>query len=256
MEIVTSQLPSGGSTYNFPSVRVEPLTFQTIFDYSKGKPEGKLARFLYDLRYLKKDDDNIGELLLPDVDFLIFLKMSATISNDMSFKTRYVCPNCDSENSIELSLAEIDFAFIEDRLKSDLVIDLNKQKVTLSIPTVDQFLKVAGNYVRSKQIDDLDTIKMLSLIKEYLFRPNPIQELVLSAIHEDISTLAAVKQLYFNKLKPIHAECEKCNRGRKESDRRHLVISIEDLAIDPFRDVLENNPIVKNKVLFEQIRQD
>lgn len=254
MELVTSQLPSGGSTYNFPTVRIEPLTFQSIFHYSEGRPENSFARLIHDINYLKKDDPNIGSILLTDIDFLIFMKKSITISSKMKFRTSYKCPTCNTPGSLELALDEVEFELLGEELKRDIVITLRNKKYTLGVPTVDEFLKVAGNYVRSKVITDLDTVKILSLIKEYERRPNDVEFDVLNSIHEDITTLATIKDLYFNKLKPIHTFCPTCNKNTKPSERRHLVVLLEELALDPFRDVLENNPVVSNKVLSEQVR--
>ena len=51
MNILVSQLPSGGVGYNFPTISVSPMTFYEITKYLDNlPPEGDhLSKYLYDI---------------------------------------------------------------------------------------------------------------------------------------------------------------------------------------------------------------
>ena len=51
MNILTSQLPSGGYGYNFSSVSVSPMSFIQITHYLENVPENDpLEKYLYDIK--------------------------------------------------------------------------------------------------------------------------------------------------------------------------------------------------------------
>jgi hypothetical protein len=196
-------------------------------------------------------DSNVGSLLIIDVDFVIVLMKSITISKDVEFSISFECPGCSKNKSIRLSLNSLDYKYLDAELLNDIEIVLNNVKVNLRLRTVDEFLTIAANYLRSKTITDVNLIKLISLIKEYDLRPNDAEALITNASHEDISTLVVLKDLYFQKLTPIRFECSSCS-----SDNSKHLISLENLKIDPFRSIIENNPLATNKKLLEQIRKE
>jgi hypothetical protein len=76
-------------------------------------------------------------------------------------------------------------------------------------------MKVFDNYLRYRTIDDLDLIKLISMINEFHVYPNRIENLVLNARYDDITALLALKELYLEKVKPIELYCPICNKGLK-----------------------------------------
>ena len=57
MEILTSQLPSGGFGYKFSTVTVNPMTFIEICGYFENVPKDPLEKYLFDIKTLVKDDE-------------------------------------------------------------------------------------------------------------------------------------------------------------------------------------------------------
>ena len=75
MNILVSQLPSGGYGYSFSSISISPMSFVQIVKYLEDIPEqDPLERYLYEIENLVKEDRNIENCYIMDVDFLIFYK--------------------------------------------------------------------------------------------------------------------------------------------------------------------------------------
>ena len=84
MEILTTQLPSGGYKYPFTTVSISPMNFLQITKYLENCPQDPLEKYLYDIRLLKEEDPNIQNCYVMDLDFLIFLKKLITVSDDLT----------------------------------------------------------------------------------------------------------------------------------------------------------------------------
>ena len=85
MVILTSQLPSGGYGYDFPSVNVKPMSFFELTKYMEDVPKDPLEKYLYDIDNLLKDDERILNCYVMDLDFLIFYKKLSTVSGDLTY---------------------------------------------------------------------------------------------------------------------------------------------------------------------------
>ena len=49
MIVLTSQLPSGGYGYDFPSLSVSPMTFLELTQYLENVPKDPLEKYLFDI---------------------------------------------------------------------------------------------------------------------------------------------------------------------------------------------------------------
>ena len=85
--------------------------------------------------------------------------------------------------------------------------------------------------------------------------PNQVEDDVLNATHEDITLLLALKDIYFDSVNPIKLNCS-CENDKRPEERRGVVVSVDSLITDFFREIYLHNPIDGSKILFKQIRQD
>jgi hypothetical protein len=256
MNILVSQLPSGGVGYNFPTITVNPMTFYEITKYLDNlPPEGDhLSKYLYDIKNLIDGDKNILNCYIMDVDFLIFYKKLITISEKLTYNLSVKCPHCGKELKKTISLEDdIRFKGIDAAVMGGTEIDLCGHKYETIIPTVNDFMGVFQNYLRSRKIEDLGLIKTISLIKSPY--PNQVEDDVLNATHEDITLLLALKDIYFDSVNPIKLNCS-CENDKRPEERRGVVVSVDSLITDFFREIYLHNPIDGSKILFKQIRQD
>lgn len=258
MNILTSQLPSGGYGYDFSSLSVSPMTFVQITEYLENVPEGdNLEKYLYDIKILEKEDPNIMNCYIMDIDFLIFYKKIITVaSSDMTFKVGITCPECGKKIVKHISLeGDIKFKQIDREIMEGAMIELNGHKYETIVPTVKQFFKVFEKYLKYRKIEDLRMIKTIALIKDFDLRGNQVEEDVLGAKHNDVTLLLALRDLYYDRLEKVTFYCEECNKDLPREERRGVAVSVDSLIVDFFREICINNPIDGSKILFKQVRQ-
>lgn len=253
MDLSVSLLPSGGYGYSFPSVRIKPLNFMEVCTYvnditeTEGDPLGK---YLYDIRQLQKDDPNIKDMYVMDVDFLIFYKKLITVSDDLSYRVEVKCPNCDRKIKKTINFPDdIKVKPADEKIMNGSVITLGGNSYETIVPTIDQFMKVFNVYMRYKKVTDIKMIKTISLIKDFETQSNQVENDVLGAKHSDITLLMALRELYFDRIEPVQVKCLNCH---KEGEKGGVMaVSVDSLIVDFFRELFINSPIDGSKVLFK-----
>lgn len=252
MEILVNQLPSGGYEYNFPSISLKPMSFLDMVKYMESAPEGKIEKYIYDIKLLIAEDSNIANCYVMDLDFLIFYKKLISVSNDMTYNLTVTCSNCGSTIKKRVSLdRDIKFNQIDSNLMNGARIELCGNEYDTKVPTVQQFLDVLSSVQRYKSVNDLDIIKTMSIIGDFSNQGNQIQKDVLNATHNDITLLIALKELYFDRLDTIKVGCPSCSKDTNTEERREMTVSVNSLIVDFFRDICNNCPIDGSKILFK-----
>lgn len=258
MEIPVAQLPSGGYGYSFPSVKIKPMTFLEITQYLENIPDPKdsLGKYLYNIELLIKDDPNIKNCYIMDVDFLIFYKKLCTVSDDLTYNVEISCPDCKSTISKSISFkTDIHFKQIDEKVMDGCAIKLGEHQYETIVPTVNDFMRVFKVYLRYRKIQDLKMIKTIALIRDFESNGNQVEQDVLGATHSDITLLMALRELYYDRTEPIQVFCPNCNKGKKPEERRSVVVSVESLITDFFRELYINSPINESQILFKQVSQ-
>ena len=253
MNILTSQLPSGGLGYSFPSVSVSPMNFYEICKYLENQPSNDpLESYLYDIKLLAEEDEKILDCYVMDLDFLIFYKKLCTVSENLSYEITVKCPDCGKEIKKNISFEkDIHFKHVDEKVMNGAIIELNGHKYETQVPTVRDFLKVFEVYLRYRKITDLKIIKTISLIKNFDYEGNQIERDVLEAKHSDITLLLALQELYFDQVEPIQVYCPDCNKDKKKEERRSIAVSVDSLIASFFHDIIINSPIDGSKILFK-----
>ena len=257
MNIPVQQLPSGGYGYDFPDVKVSPMTFIKITEYLENLPENdKLEKYLYDINDLLKEDQRILNCYLMDVDFLIFFKKLITVSGDNTFTVDIKCPKCGETIKQKISLDhDIHFRQIDKSVMEGAFIELNGNKYETIVPTVKDFFRVFEKYLKYRTVEDLEIIKTISLIKDFDIKGNQVEKDVLGAMHSDITLILALKELYNNRLEPVEVYCPKCGLDEETGERRGIAVNVQGLTVDFFREIRNNCPLDGSKILFKQVRQ-
>lgn len=253
MNILTSQLPSGGFGYKFPSISVSPMTFIDICKYLENLPSNDpLEKYLYDIKLLIDEDESILDCYLMDVDFLIFYKKLCTVSEDLKYEISIKCPDCGKEIRKTISFEnDIHFKQVDKKIMNGASIELNGHRYDTIVPTLRDFFKVFEVYLRCRKITDLKMIKTIALVKNFDYEGNQIERDVLEAKHSDITLLLALQELYYDQVEPILVYCPECNKGKNKKERRSIAVSVDSLIADFFRDICNNNPIDGSKILFK-----
>lgn len=251
MDIPVSQLPSGGYGYNFPSVRIKPLNFVEIVAYMDDYPKDDImGKYLYDLNQLIKDDENIKNCYIMDVDFLMFYKKLCTVSEDLSYQVEVKCPHCGKPIRKTISFdSDIHFKQIDEKIMNGAKIELGGHTYETIVPTVNDFMKVFNVYLRYRKVTDIKMIKTIALMKNFDLQANQIEQDVLNATHKDITLLMALRELYYDRLETINLVCTNCTK--EDGGRRSVAVSVESLIVDFFRDLYINSPIDATKIVFK-----
>jgi len=254
MNIDTSLLPSGGFGYDFPTIKITPMTFKDICEYISNQPgeDDPLGRYLFDLEVLKTDDPNINNCYIMDVDFLIFYKKLITVSEDLTYQISIKCPVCGRSIKKTISFEkDIRFKQIDPKYMNGAKIKLGDHTYDTIVPTVKDFMKVFSIYLRYRKISDLKMIKTIALIEDFDLMGNQVENDVLNATHSDITLLMALRELYYDRLEAITVYCPECNKGLSREERRSVAVSVDSLIVDFFRDLIWNSPIDESKILFK-----
>lgn len=252
MNILTSQLPSGGYGYTFPEITINPFTFIELTGYLENVPSDPLDKYLFDIKVLCKDDPRVYDLYVMDLDFLIFYKKLCTVSSGLSYDLTIKCPECGAKIKKKITLdKDIHFTQIDNEVMGGAEVILNGHKYNVQVPTVRDFLQVLEVYLRYRKITDLKMIKTIALIKEFRMEGNQVEADVLGAKHNDITLLLALRELYYDRIEPIIVYCPECGKDVKNEERRGISVSVDSLIGDFFRDIINNSPIDGSKVQFK-----
>lgn len=251
MEISVSLLPSGGYGYAFPTVRITPMNFLGVCQYMENYPkDDPLGSYLYDLKALQEDDQNIKECYIMDVDFLIFYKKLCTVSEDLSYKIQIKCPYCGKQVTKKVNFSEdIHFKKVDEKIMRGANIKLGGHDYETIVPTVNDFMKVFSLYLKYRKVTDIKMIKTMALIRNFDYQANQIEDDVMGATHSDITLLMALRDLYYDRLEPVMVECPNCRDDRGE--RREVAVSVDSLIVDFFRELYINSPIDASKIIFK-----
>lgn len=255
MQLFTENLPSGYS-YDFVSLEIKPMTFAQILEYVENYPNGDLEKYYFDYCTLRMDDpDKVDKLLVPDLEYCIFLKKALSISKDTIITSTVECPHCKSKVQLKTDVQkDIHYSHIDQLYLNGCEVKLSDGNYhRIKIPTIMDFLMVFKNYRRNKKITDLKLIKIISLFEDATKYPMKYEDLVLNAKYEDITLFTMLSQIIYELVDPRVVKCPTCAANKDNTNDGGIVVEVTSLITDFFRDVLVNNGIDDSKIVFREI---
>lgn len=253
MELLTQNLPSG-YPYPFPSIRVVPMTFAQILEYSENLPSSEVERYYFDYVVVKADDERVDQLLLPDLEYVIFFKKGLTIARNVTFDSTVTCPECGNDVKVHFSLGQVKFNHLDPEMSKVFNLEVGGSLHPVKIPTVAEFMNIFAKYRRFKKVSDMKMIKLIALFMgapQYL---NRYEDLVVKATYEDITVLTMAYQLCYEIVEPLTVYCPECNKGVSTDQQRGVVVEIQSLTTRFFRVIIENNRLTSSKIIFGEIQ--
>jgi hypothetical protein len=258
------------------------MKFAEILEYMETVPPSPADKFYFDYNMMLGDDPNINELLLCDLEYVIFYKKKLTISQDLTINTGTICPDCKLEIPISISLTDIRFKRLGEQLLNGFHVDFNGSYHNVSMPTVGKFMEIFTKYKMFKRITDMNIIKLIALFDGIKKSAASYEDMVVNATHEGISVLVALDNLYYRTIEPIRVECPDCkhnfNRLKtmkmdsisaiNELDMEErlkelrgleyggITVGINDLIVNFFREVVTNNPLTDAQIVPGKILED
>jgi hypothetical protein len=247
---MTSSLPSG-CKYRFESITIKPMFFAQVLEYEENCPKDEVEKYYFDYCVVKGDDPNIDELLVPDMEYLVFLKKALTISREVTFSASLTCPECGAKYTHRINVPrDVHFASIDEKLITGMNIKVGNEFHKVRVPTMKEFLSVLSNYRRIKKLSDMKLIKLIALFKDASTYPNKYEQLVTEAVYEDLSAMVMLSELCYEVVDPVESFCPSCNKDVVEtSKKRGTVIDLSGLITNFFRLIVENNRASEYQVL-------
>lgn len=254
--MLVQNLPSGGYGYTFDGINVSPMKYGQILEYLDNIPNDPIEKFYFDYCLLKADDPNIDNLLVPDFEFVRFYKKAITVNKNCEYTTTLVCPDCGTKFYHKIHLTDIKFSSLDKSIIEGCCIKLGEREYNVKLPTIAEFFKVFNNYRRYKKTTDMKLIKLIAMFEDAVKYPNQFESLVIDAQYDDVVALTMLYDLYYELLEPIVVYCPKCNDGIEDpSKMRGMAVEIDSLTADFFRDLIVNNRVDRQKVLFGKVRR-
>lgn len=240
--------------YKFPSVEIKPFTYKSLLDYLDGMPKNSSDLYMYDLSWLLRDDSNCRNLLIPDAEYLVFLKKAISVDGDLNFRTEVTCPHCGKVNVYSFSGKDFKFVRPSDEVLYDGVwMELTTGTYLCKLPTVNKMmgvLEITKTYGTTKHID---LVKSIAMVNEQELNPMKVEMSILEAGSEDIATILTVYDMLYKSLLPIQEYC-----GNPECDlnkQRGMSVEIHSLIGNVFRSILLSKPVDRNKIYLKQASQ-
>jgi hypothetical protein len=188
MELLTQKLPSG---YNYPftSLRLKPMNFAQILEYMATVPKNPVDKFYFDYTVVLDDDPNINNLLLCDLDYVVFFKKGITISKKIEFTVEPNCPECGSSLLTTINLNKTKFIRLTQEALNGYTVDINESYHNVRMPFIFQFMNIFSKYKKFKNVTDMSLIKLIALFEQVEMYLNRYEDLVTNATHQDILVL-------------------------------------------------------------------
>lgn len=256
MQLMTEYLPSGYE-YPFASIKIMPMKFAEILEYVENVPKNEVDKFYFDYCVLKADDPNVDNLLLPDLEYVIFMKKAITLSKESSFIVTIDCPECHNKFRQRITIPnDVKYSRIDKQFINGIQVEVNGEIHSVKVPTVTEFMRVFSNYHRLKNITDMKIIKLIALFQSATVLPNKYENLVTQATYDDITLMTMLSQLFYEIVEPVKVYCPSCNREiTNPNEKRGMVVEINSLITDFFRDVIINNGLTESKIILREVRQ-
>lgn len=286
MELLTQNLPSG-IQYPFASIHIMPMKFAEILEYLENVPDRKknpIENYYFNYCLVKDEDPNVDNLLLCDMEYVVFMKKALTIAENLQFNSECNCPRCGAKLSYNISLAGVEWNHLSDDVKGGLLISFGGSMQKVRMPKVSEFMEVFKKYRRYKKVTDMRIIKLIALFEQSMMYLQKVENEVTSATYKDISALFMLESLFYNFIKPKTLFCSDCAKmyvptdleiweskeihGIKQDDdlpqdlyeeiqAKHggVDIGLETIVSDFFRDLCQNNRLTIEEVLPGEVRE-
>lgn len=244
MIISVTDLPSKGYSYNIGSVNINPMTYKEICDYNKELSNTFIQKLYRDIRLLEKDvgENVINEIAYYDLDALMFIKKSYTISKSSKLNISYTCSKCKEEVDGMINTEEIRYTEFDDIVKKISGIKLGDHfKYNIEFPKLGKVKKVCDIFMRFNENIDESVFLLCCCIKEFDLSPNEVKRNIENAVKEDILSIEFITKVMSGFYKEVTQVCPKCGG--------ETVIRIQNLMTDLFRLLRLNIKFDESKII-------
>jgi len=240
--VTVSELPSKGRLGG-ESLKMEltSMTLQDIIEYGMIPAKTYTQRVDRDINMLKKDNVDIDRLFLIDLDCLIFIKKTISISKVEDIKIDHICPHCGKTQTVSFNFKTgLDHCVVPDEALKIKEVVLGSKRFNFQIPTISYYQKVMKEFLKYGEDPD-PRISTLCACLGFFDNPRGVKLAIEDATLDEILMLDEMFAWVSGSRKFSSYTCESCG---KEAD-----IIVSNMSADMFRAIRLNNRIVENKLI-------
>lgn len=239
-----SMLPSrgrlGGESLEF---NIKSMTLQEILDYNNEPRATYTQRMNRDINLIRKDIPEIDRLFMIDLDCLIFIKKTISITSVEDINVDVICPHCGKEQNITMNLRNsLNYCSVPDEALKVKEVILDNHKFKFEIPTIDYYQKVLKTFLRYNQDPD-PRVSSLCACLGFFDNPRLVENTIKDATLEDILIVDNLSSWISGSRKFHHYTCNHCG---KEAD-----VIVPNMSADMFRSIQLNNKLNGHKLVLK-----
>lgn len=234
MKVDTSTLPSNGAFTGASYIDILPITYSKLSEYEDEPASNTIQKILRDIKYFIEPIECWRDLLLFDLDALIFTSKYISVTSKPSINLRFRCPDC-GEFERDLSIGSLKFTSLrpEDlKLKS---VELRGTEFNLNLKTTIgafyELLLELNKWDLKLTKSDLVLMAVLSTANTR----NQVYEAITKATGEDIEVIKYLTSGRLISSAEFNVNCSKCGK--------ELVVRVDNLITDLFRCIHSNSDI-------------
>ena len=243
--VTVNMLPSqgrlGGESLE---MNLKSLTLKEIIDYSMIPGFTYTQRMSRDIDLIRKDlGDLTSRLYLIDLDCLIYIKKTISITTQENVKVDVICPHCGKSQQISMNFRDsLEHCMVPDEALKVKEVIIDGKRLKFQIPTIDYYQKVLKEFLKYNE-DPNERVSTLCACLGFFDNPREIKRLIEDATLDEILLVDQLHAWISGSRKFQSYTCSSC---RKEAD-----VIVPNMSADMFRSIQINNELSGRKLILE-----
>lgn len=225
-------------------MNLKSMTLKNIIDYSMVPGFTYTQRISRDIDLIRQDiGDLTSRLFLIDLDCLIYIKKTISITTQEDVRVDVICPHCGKTQSVAMNFRDsLEYCIVPDEALKVKEVIIGGKTLKFEIPTIDYYHKVIKEFLKYNE-DPNERISTLCACFNFFDNPREIKRLIEDATLDEILIVDKLYEWVSGSRKFHHYECRSCG---KEAD-----VIVPNMSADMFRSVEINNELSGRKLIFK-----
>lgn len=241
VNMLPSQGRMGGESLE---LKLKSMTLQEIIDYGMEPNMTFTQRINRDINLVRKDIEGLeSRLYLIDLDCLIYIKKTISITTQEDISVDVICPFCGKTQVVKMNLRDsLEHCIVPDEALKVKEIILGGKRLKFEIPTIDYYQRVLKEFLKYNE-DPNERISTLCACLNFFDNPREIKRLIEDATLDEILIIDQLHNWMSGSRKFQKYICNSCG---KEAD-----VIVPNMSADMFRSIQINNKPSGRKLVFK-----
>lgn len=242
--VTVNMLPSqgrlGGESLE---LKLKSMTLQDVINYNTIPSQTFTQRMHRDIELLSKDVKELDRLFLIDLDCLIFIKKTISITTQEDVRVDAICPHCGSSEIVSINFRDsLEHCIVPDEALKIKEVNISGQRMKFKIPTIDYYNRVLKEFLKYNE-DPNEKISTLCACFNFFDNPRAIKRAIEDATLDEILLIDQLHEWVSGSRKFHKYTCKKCG---KEAD-----VIVPNMSADMFRSIRINNGLNGHKLVLK-----